>query len=307
MLYALIILDVIIGIFLLVGLIKPKVAFWMKKPTRLKIVVISIIGMIVVGMLINLTTDSSEISVERVNLAKEHIEEGQYSSAISILENINESDSLYTVAVVLIHKADSLSKISKFEITSNVKKESDTPPHIKSPPPVKSFPPKNEEKLAFKMFNSIDDVIEDIGEYDAETYKIISEAPLHIQISPMVIPNDFEETKKIVAIQDLIMVSFYVIAHSDINEITVTSVPTEYDVVEKKYLGLIEEYSITKTLTRQAGLEYLRSELSISSYNELFGAKYGDVICGKCLSDKFNKLIYEDEPPSHSKTLLIFK
>jgi len=306
MLNALVIINLIIGGFLLAGLVKPKVAFWMKKPTRLKIVVISFIGMIIIGMLANLTKDNSEINIERLNLAKEHIEEGKYSRAINILQKIEESDSLFAEATFLINKTNSLKKLLKSESNSiGVEKDPQNTVSVTTEKNVEiqddsdnkeTQAASNKDNLAFKMFDSIDEVIDYFGEHDVEsnTYKVISEEPLRIQISPKVLPNDLPRVIKSLTNQDLIMISFFTLAHTDINEITIISVPAEYDLLNDKFIRFVEEYSITKTLTREAGLEYIKTELGISSYSELSGAK-------------LNKLIYEDDPPSHAKTLLNYK
>jgi len=63
----------------------------MKKPTRLKVFGVFILASIIVGFFSILTADTSKVSSERVDLAKKYIEEVQYNSAISILEDINES------------------------------------------------------------------------------------------------------------------------------------------------------------------------------------------------------------------------
>lgn len=99
-------------IALIVGLVKPSLILrWTNKPTRLKVVGYWFLSIIITGILSVVFIDTTIDTDTNIEIAKKYIEEGNYTSAITTLEKIEEKDSLYNSARALIKKADSLGNL----------------------------------------------------------------------------------------------------------------------------------------------------------------------------------------------------
>lgn len=94
---------------MIVGLINPSlIMLWSKKPTRLKVFAWWFLVNFVLLLLLSLSPLPEPTSQELVNSAKRDIEEENYSSALCDLRKIDQTDSLYKEALILISKVDSL-------------------------------------------------------------------------------------------------------------------------------------------------------------------------------------------------------
>src|SRR5688572_30208467 len=89
-------------IALIVGLVKPSLILrWTNKPTRLKVVGYWFLSIIITGILSVVFIDTTIDTDTNIEIAKKYIEEGNYTSAITTLEKIEEEDSLYNSARAL--------------------------------------------------------------------------------------------------------------------------------------------------------------------------------------------------------------
>lgn len=103
-------------IALIVGLVKPSLVLrWTNKPTRLKVIGYWFLSIIVTGILGVMFIDDTINAKTNIESASKYIEEGKYSNAISELEKIQKTDTLYNNAQLLIKKADSLSNLTDEE------------------------------------------------------------------------------------------------------------------------------------------------------------------------------------------------
>ncbi|MET7030650.1 ATP synthase subunit B family protein [Sediminicola luteus] len=103
-------------IALIVGLIKPSLILrWTNKPTRLKVIGYWFLSIIITGILGVMFIDTTIDSKTSIQTANNKIKEGNYSNAISTLEKIEKTDSLYNKAQLLIKKADSLNNLTAEE------------------------------------------------------------------------------------------------------------------------------------------------------------------------------------------------
>ncbi|THD66824.1 hypothetical protein E7Z59_13680 [Robertkochia marina] len=102
----------ILGLF--VGLIKPSwVIPFVKKPTRLKVVLFSFLSYLVIFSISIAFHDEEEMAKDYLDDSKNMIAEGNYKEAISKLNNIDEESLHYSEASELIKEADSLNSISE--------------------------------------------------------------------------------------------------------------------------------------------------------------------------------------------------
>lgn len=103
-------------IALIVGLVKPSLVLrWTNKPTRLKVIGYWFLSIIVTGILGVMFIDDTINAKANIESANKYIEDGNYSNAISELEKIQKTDTLYNNAQLLIKKADSLSNLTDEE------------------------------------------------------------------------------------------------------------------------------------------------------------------------------------------------
>lgn len=100
----------------IVGLVKPALVLrWTNKPTRLKVFGYWILATFLVGIIAVATESDEDRAKSSIEAAKNYIEEENYSSAISKLEDIDKENPLYSEAQLLLQKADSLNKMTEEE------------------------------------------------------------------------------------------------------------------------------------------------------------------------------------------------
>ena len=106
-------LNITLFIALVVGLVKPALILrWTSKPTRLKVIGYWILSTIITSVLAVMVIDTKIDSKTVIQTGKLEIEEGSYLDAISTLEVIEKTDSLYSNAQSLIKTADSLNNLT---------------------------------------------------------------------------------------------------------------------------------------------------------------------------------------------------
>ena len=86
---------------------------WTNKPTRLKVFGYWILASFLVGILAVATESDEDRAKSSLESAKTYIEQENYSSAISKLNDIEKGNPLYSEAQQLLQKADSLNKMSE--------------------------------------------------------------------------------------------------------------------------------------------------------------------------------------------------
>lgn len=143
-----------------------------------------------------------------------------------------------------------------------------------------------------KSYTSITEMIEDGGEYAADnnTFKIVSNNPLHIQISNIVMPSQSVEELKKTSMHAIVYVAYNAFASTNIKEITITSVPIIYDGATSKNLGFKEEARYTATIKKEKAQQLMLKRIGTSNFADLLGD--GDF--ANSPSPAFDKLKSED-------------
>ena len=144
---------------------------------------------------------------------------------------------------------------------------------------------------SLKKFATLKEMLEDSGDFNEEvgTLKFISldEKNLHVQVSKPILENDLEKVKKEIVKRDVIYVAFQTFAKTDINELTITSIPDSFDN-PKKYF---EEYNQTVKINREEAKEILKKYLDSEDFSILYEKQNGMWLPGKNFSVlKFEKL-----------------
>lgn len=166
-------------IALIVGLIKPSLVLrWTNKPTRLKVIGYWFLSIIITGILGVMFIDDTIDAKANIESANKFIEQGKYSNAISDLEKIEKTDSLYSKAQILIKKADSLNNLSDEEklIAKKLKEENaEKEELLKQKEQLEREIKSIDEGIKFADGNSIDELQMDIVLF-ASWAKIIKES-----------------------------------------------------------------------------------------------------------------------------------
>jgi hypothetical protein len=134
---------------------------------------------------------------------------------------------------------------------------------------------KAESGKSLPKFATVKEMLEDSGDFNEEvgTLKFISldKNNLHIQISKPILENDLESVKNEIAKRDIIYVAFQTFAQTDINELTITSIPNSNDN-PKKYF---EKYKRTLKIDREKAKSILKKYLNTEDFSILYKEQNG--------------------------------
>jgi hypothetical protein len=127
------------------------------------------------------------------------------------------------------------------------------------------------KKHAF--YPSITAMIDSAGDYasDNGTFKIISNDPLHIQISNIAMPSQSIDELKKTAMHGIVYVAYDAFASTNIKEITITSVPIVYDGATSKNLGFVESARYTATIKKERARKVMQQRIGTSYFDDLLG------------------------------------
>jgi hypothetical protein len=124
-----------------------------------------------------------------------------------------------------------------------------------------------------KQYSDVAAMIEGTDEYHQKkgTFKIISQQPLHIQVSTPTYDGDLEETIRQQVLGDIIYVGFRIFAQTKENEIKITSIPLKGDNPKLKDLDYLQDFKQTATLKRSKAKVILEKYYGHSDFTKLFG------------------------------------
>ena len=116
-------------------------------------------------------------------------------------------------------------------------------------------------------------MLEFANDYEGNNLEILSENPLHIRVSNDFIKGDSNEEMLQQTKRDIIYVAFQSFAQTNIDKITITSIP----IVRKDYNpnlpydGKLQNHlKLTKTITRDEALLILEKYIKTKSFNDLY-------------------------------------
>jgi len=150
---------------------------------------------------------------------------------------------------------------------------------------------KAESGKSLPKFTTLKEMLEDSGDFNEEvgTLKFISldENKLHVQVSKPILENDLESVKNEIVKRDIVYVAFQTFAQTDINELTITSIPDSNDN-PKKYF---EKYKQTVKIDREQAKVILKKYLNSEDFSILYEEQNGMWLPSKNFSVlKFEKL-----------------
>ncbi len=119
-------------------------------------------------------------------------------------------------------------------------------------------------------FNSVKEMLVNSADFNEEdgSLKFISDNPenLHIQISKPLLSNELENNKKETVIRDIVYVSFQTFAQTNLNKITITSIPSNFEKPNEYF----ESYKMTIEVNREEALLVLKKFLNTEDFATLY-------------------------------------
>jgi hypothetical protein len=146
-------------------------------------------------------------------------------------------------------------------------------------------------------FGSVPEMIKGLKDYSTGngTFKVLTKDPLHIQLSPIVVPGDFPEVVEAQVKRALIYGIYRSFVHTPVNRITVTAIPLERNPRTEgtRYLSA---YKRTVTKTRSQALELVRHHLRVATFDALVtDERIGQFVVPDQWTRAFNRLYYQDQ------------
>ena len=120
------------------------------------------------------------------------------------------------------------------------------------------------------QYSSIRDMLEDSGDFYEEngSLKFLSEekSNIHVQVSKPISKNDLENVKQEIVKRSIVYVTFQAFAQTDIDELTITSIPMDFEDNKKYY----DEYRQTVKVNRAKAKSILKEYLNSDDFSILF-------------------------------------
>lgn len=144
-------------------------------------------------------------------------------------------------------------------------------------------------------FSTVQKMIEEFGEYSEEgrTFRVISEHPLHIQISPVVAtgtsPRIIESMVHMAAVETV----YRAFIHTAVDKLTVTALPKTLVVDDGTAGDLLTDHRVSLTVTRKRALALLNRYFPGKSFEDLVVTTKD--MGGDMRSKLFCRLTYPDQ------------
>lgn len=134
-------------------------------------------------------------------------------------------------------------------------------------------PSAEKQQVDFPQYSNVKEMLEVAHDYEGHNLEILSENPLHIRVSEDFVKGDpdkimIEQTKR-----DIIYVAFQAFAETNIDKITITSIPIVRENFNPNlpYDGkLLNKLKQTKTVTRENALMILEKYIKTKSFQDLY-------------------------------------
>jgi len=129
------------------------------------------------------------------------------------------------------------------------------------------------ESVDFPKYETVLAMLEASHDYEGHNLKVISENPLHIRVSTDFVKGDLTQNMVEQTKRDIIYVAFQAFAETDIDKITVTSIPIIRENFNPNlpYNGKLQKnLKQTKTITRKQALVILGKYIKTDSFKDLY-------------------------------------
>lgn len=124
-----------------------------------------------------------------------------------------------------------------------------------------------------QQFKTVTALMDEYNDYsnDAGTFKVISEAPLKIQISPKVFSGDSDTTIEVASYKASVYAAYRTLLQTPAKEVNVTIVPLSFDLSkhEKRYL---KDKKFSFTVTKEKVFKLAHSFAGTANPDEIIGS-----------------------------------
>lgn len=138
----------------------------------------------------------------------------------------------------------------------------------KAEPEIVEQPLTKQPTREFSKYSSVTEMLKEANDFTEEdgSLKILSKEgkPVHVQVSKIIVDGDLEKVIKEQTMRDIVYVAFQAFAQTDIEELTVTSVPMK---AKGKY---VDKYKMTVTINREAAKTIIKKYLQTENFQDLF-------------------------------------
>ncbi|EDP97918.1 hypothetical protein U8527_18165 [Kordia algicida OT-1] len=147
------------------------------------------------------------------------------------------------------------------------------------------------EQETLPKFQSVREMLKESSDFHEEngSLKFISEeeSNVHVQVSKSILETESRELKEEIVKRDIIYVVFQSFAQTNIDQITVTAIPNDWEDHKKYY----DEYAKTVKVSRKDAIKVLEKYLYSTNFSILYEKKDGSWFPNKNFSKlKFEKL-----------------
>ncbi len=155
----------------------------------------------------------------------------------------------------------------------------------------KSETKSNTETKTLPQYETVREMLEDSGDFYEEngSLKFISEENpnIHIQVSKPISKNDTKDAIEEIVKRDIVYVAFQTFAQTSLTELTITSVPLDFEDRKKYY----DSYKKTLKVDRVKAKSILKEHLNSDDFSILFNLENGIWLPNKNFDKlKFKKL-----------------
>jgi hypothetical protein len=162
---------------------------------------------------------------------------------------------------------------------------------------VPALPESNANKEPLKKYRDVSAMMKGTNEYSEEngTFKIISQTPLHIQLSKPALEGDSDDEIKQEVKRNIVSVGFRTFAQTDIDELKITSIPMKVSMQNAKEFIYIQQYQQTLHLKREKAKAVLQKYYGHTDFTKLFGEQVTGIYMAELPTKEFKKMLFNDQ------------
>lgn len=145
-----------------------------------------------------------------------------------------------------------------------------------------------------RKFQNANDMFNEFADYSISkgTLKIISNSPLNIRLSPILVEGESDSLIRETTTQALMYGIYRSFIHLDVASVTVTAEPLLWDIRKNVKIKHLSKYRKTVTINRQEALRAIAEHVAVTKYSHLVVSKdFGGGFIIDVWSPKF-ELVY---------------
>jgi hypothetical protein len=142
-------------------------------------------------------------------------------------------------------------------------------------------------------YQTVTAMLDSSGDFSSDngTFKILSESPLHIQISEITLDARPDEQIKQETLKNIVYIAYQTFATTEIESLSITSVPLMFDTEKQELIGYNDNFKTTLTIDRKKAKMVMEQFVGLTDFDDLLGMDTGEgLYFPNSPSPKFDKL-----------------